>query len=313
MPLPDRCSLTYNDHKDSGGFLKKSDIKALNHTIPMAIVAQNIFALVPIAIKSTSANVASIAIIRLAITVTVLSFFSKGFWSGLRQNPKPFLLIGGIFAAHWYTYFSAVKIGSASMGLLGLSSYGLFVNLYALWFLKEKATIFSLMAVLFSIVGVTVLSLDSSFKDVEALFLAVFSGAIYGLLPIVHRKYSHLSTRVRTQFQFLGALIFFLPLIGQASFSYSVSDWKWLIYLSVLGTLIGHGIWVWVTSHSLAVVSSLLYYINIPLVLFWDHRFFGHSLTSKQLLGASIMVGAQLLLPISKILGRVSKGKSFGN
>jgi len=292
-------------------FVGKSEIKPLSQSIPVAIIAQNIFALVPIAIKSTSANVPSIAIIRLCVTVLFLSLFPLGFWSSLRKHPRAFFVIGGIFAIHWYTYFSAVKLGSASMGLIGLSSYGLFLNLYALWFLKEKANVFSIVAVVMSIVGVIVLSSGSNFADTEALLLAIASGAFYGLMPIVHRKYGDLPTRVRVQFQFAGALLFFLPFLGQASLDYSARDWQWLMYLSVLGTLVGHGIWVWVTSHSLAVVSSLLYYINIPLVLFWDHKFFDHTLTSRQLMGAGIMIAAQMILPFSKIIRWVREGTTI--
>jgi len=100
---------------------------------------------------------------------------------------------------------------------------------------------------------------------------------------------------VRVQFQFAGAFLFFLPFSSHLNLHYDLRDWGYLLYLSVGATLVGHGLWVWVTTHSTAVFSSLVYYINIPMVLFWEKLVLGKTLSGIQLTGAGVMVGAQLV------------------
>jgi drug/metabolite transporter (DMT)-like permease len=274
--------------------MKHRHLKSLKEVLPVAFSVQNIFAFVPIAIKSTSADVLSIAVIRLVMTVFCLSFFKMDFLSHLKKNWYVFLLLGLLFSTHWYTYFTAVKLGTPSLALLGLSSYGLFLNFYAWFFFKEKASAASLIAVVVSIFGVFLIAKGSSAGDDAALIMAILSGSIYAFLPIVHRRFALIPTRVRVQFQFAGALLFFLPFSGDIHLQYTLSDWGYLLYLSIGATLVGHGLWVWVTTHSTAVFASLAYFINIPMVLFWEKQIFGKTLSGDQLVGAAIMVGAQV-------------------
>lgn len=270
--------------------------KPIQTILAVALLVQNFFALVPIAIKSTSADPLSIAVIRLLITVFCLSFFTRDFLRYLRQYFVAFLTLGSCFALHWYTYFTAVKLGSPSIALLGLSSYGIFVNIYALVFLNERFSPITLGAVIVSILGVYLVSSGSTSSDSKALLVAIFSASIYGLLPILHKKTLNIPTMVRVQFQFAGALLIFLFFSSNVRFSYNLNDWKWLLYLAFGGTLIGHGLWVWVTSHSSASLVSLIYYVNIPLVLMWEVYFFGKTLSQIQILGACIMIFAQVSL-----------------
>jgi len=274
--------------------MKNQHFKSLREVLPVAFGVQNIFALVPIAIKSTTADVMSIAIIRLWITVMCLSFMKMDFLGHLKKHWWVFLLLGGLFSSHWYTYFTAVKLGTPSLALLGLSSYGIFLNFYAWFFFQEKARVTYLVAVLVSVFGVFLLASGSTAVEGQALWLAIFSGSLYAFLPIVHRKFAHIPTKVRVQFQFAGALLFFLPFSGSLNLHYDARDWGYLIYLSIGATLVGHGLWVWVTTHSTAVFSSLVYYINIPMVLFWEKQILGKTLSGVQLAGAVIMVSAQL-------------------
>ncbi len=275
--------------------MKHRHFKSLKEVFPVAFAVQNIFAFVPIAIKSTSADVQSIALIRLSITVFCLSFIKMDFWECLKRHFLVFLILGGLFSTHWYTYFTAVKIGTPSLALLGLSSYGIFLNFYAWFFFNEKASVMSLLAVLGSIFGVYLLSSGTTALEGEALWLAILSGSLYAFLPIVHRKFAHIPTKVRVQFQFAGAFLFFLPFSSSLNLHYDFKDWGYLLYLSIGATLVGHGLWVWVTTHSTAVFSSLVYYINIPMVLFWEKQILGKTLSEIQLSGAAIMISAQLV------------------
>jgi drug/metabolite transporter (DMT)-like permease len=270
--------------------------KPIQTILPVALLVQNFFALVPIAVKSTSADPLSIAVIRLLITVFCLSFFTRDFFRYLKQDFVAFLTLGSCFALHWYTYFTAVKLGSPSIALLGLSSYGIFVNIYALIFLKERFSPVTLGAVIVSIFGVYLVASGSTSSDSKALLVAIFSASVYGLLPILHKKNLSIPTMVRVQFQFAGALLVFLFFSSNVRFSYNLNDWIWLLYLAFGGTLLGHGLWVLVTSHSSAFFVSLIYYVNIPLVLMWEVYFFGKTLSQIQILGACIMIFAQISL-----------------
>jgi len=82
-----------------------------------ALMAVLSMSLVPILIRSASANEVTIGIARLAIALVLLSpviFFRQS----LQLSVKAWLnlaLVGIVFGAHWLSYFVSIKMASASM------------------------------------------------------------------------------------------------------------------------------------------------------------------------------------------------------
>jgi drug/metabolite transporter (DMT)-like permease len=92
-----------------------------------ASLALLLFGCIPVVVRSVSANAYTIGIFRLAVATlglgTMLSLRGE-----LRRIPARdvarLAVIGFLFFAHWLTLFLGVKASSASIGAIGLSTYG---------------------------------------------------------------------------------------------------------------------------------------------------------------------------------------------
>ena len=83
---------------------------------------------VPVFVKFTTANPFTIGLFRLTLATLLLLVFLRPAQIrryGERRFILPLLLVGAIFALHWITYFSSIKLGTATIGFLGVSTYGI--------------------------------------------------------------------------------------------------------------------------------------------------------------------------------------------
>lgn len=259
-----------------------------------------LFASIPLVVKAMGANAISIGIARIGLALFCLFLFpSVRFYlrKNFRANIKALLPIGLLFGLHWLTYFWSIKISSASVGILGLSSYGLFLILFGNWFGGEKLTPLQWLAVVVAVLGNFILVPEFSLSNNTTLGLAIglVSGAIYAVLPLLHKKHPHIPTSVRAFGQFLFALIPFMFFAPTANWNLSSADWLGLVYLGIGGTLIAHTLWVKITTNVTPITSSLLYYTTIPITMLLSFLLLDEAMTNQKLLGAGFIVAANLL------------------
>ncbi|MDE0773008.1 MAG: EamA family transporter [Salibacteraceae bacterium] len=149
-----------------------------------------------------------------------------------------FIFVGFIVAAHWSTFFQALKVSNVSVVLTTLASASLFVAILEPIFFKRKLILYELLFGLAVIVG---LSLIFNFESQYALgillalssaFLAALFSTINGLLIRENKS------RIITFYEMVGGvigisiytLLFESPTI--TDFSPGIND---IIYLLILG------------------------------------------------------------------------------
>src|SRR5690606_7945136 len=126
-----------------------------------ALLAVLSMSLVPLLIRSTAANEITIGLARMGIALALLSpwivrrvalrSFTRRDWMGL-------VFIGLAFGLHWLAYFSSIKMASASIAALAISTYG--VHLLLLNWIVKRQTIrpAEWLAVLACFVGVVLIA-----------------------------------------------------------------------------------------------------------------------------------------------------------
>lgn len=260
-----------------------------------ALIAVALFGCIPVLVRFVDANPWTIGIVRLAIATAGLAVLLR-FRGELRRpsggDALRLALIGAVFFAHWATYFFAIKISSASIGAIGLSTYGahlLVLGAIAGLGRLHAVDLLSLGAVLAGAV-IIVPEPDLSNRTTAGLALAILSAILYAILPILHQRWSHLGSGTRALGQFSVALALFLLFLPKANWDLGARDWAGLAFLAIGSTLIAHTLWVRVTTRLSPSASSLLYYGNLPVALALSALVLGERLSSRMLLGAVLIV-----------------------
>lgn len=271
-----------------------------SRTAAETAVALLLFGCIPVVIRWVEANPYTIGIVRLAIATSGLAIVMRD-RPAIRNLPRADLarlfVIGVLFFAHWIVYFFAIKISSASVGTIGLSTYGIHLLVLGAVFGGSRFGAVDLAAVSMAIAGVvlTVPSFSLGNETTLGMALGTLSALFYATLPILHQRWSHMSSSIRAMGQFAVGLACFLLFLPLAEWSLRPLDWAGLVFLGAASTLVGHGLWVRVTTRLRPATTSIVYYGNVPIALALAVLVLGEPLTPKLAAGAALIVGGSLV------------------
>jgi drug/metabolite transporter (DMT)-like permease len=265
-----------------------------------AFIAILLFACIPVVIKLVSANPYTIGIFRLALATVVLAAFMaiRGELRRVRSRDLTRLaVIGFLFFGHWLTLFFAVKVSSASIGAIGLSTYGVDLLLLGMLFTGVRPRPIVIVAVLLAAVGAVLVvpAFDMHNATALGMLLACVSALMYASLPLLHQRWSHIPTGIRTLGQFGFALLFFSLFITKTSWNLTTRDWSGLLFLAIGVTLIAHSLWVRVTTRLTPSATSILYYVNIPIAIALSVLILGEPITIRTMSGAALIMTSGLI------------------
>jgi drug/metabolite transporter (DMT)-like permease len=253
-----------------------------------------------VAVKFVSANTYTIGIAR-------LTFAALGSYVMLRKgrgmSSIPFkhwlilLSLGLLFGLHWLTLFLSIKIASASIASIGLSTYGVHLIILGWFFRKNAVTLTDIFAVILAIIGSIIVIPEFTLGNntTQGICLSVISGFFYASLPIIHQKNPQLSSSVRAFGQFLFALVFFLAFFPLTDWNLDLSDWMGLLFLAVACTFVAHSLWVRVTTVLSTVTTSMISYLVVPVSLLLSHVLLHEPIGISKLSGATLIIIANLV------------------
>lgn len=289
-----------------------------------AIIALLLFGCIPVVVKTVGANAYTIGVFRLAVaTIGVVAVMA---WR--RQLPRipradvaRLAVIGALFFGHWITLFLGIKISSASIGAIGLSTYGIHLLILGALFAHERPRPIVVVSVIIAAAGAVLVVPHFSLGNEVAvgMLLTTFSASMYAALPLLHQRWSHIPNRVRTLGQFGFALLLFLAFVGKTDWNLATRDWAGLLFLGIGVTLIGHSLWVRVTTKLSPSVTSIVYYGNIPIAIALSVLIRNEPLTPRTMTGAALIIGgsilglamrSQLAAGSSQLAGELADGSS---
>jgi drug/metabolite transporter (DMT)-like permease len=277
-----------------------------------AIASLVLMAGVPIFIKYTNANSYTIGIVRL-----VMATFLIGLLMALQKERLPLkidylkklMLIGFFFSIHWITYFISIKISTASIGILGASTYGIHLIFLGWIFLKSKPRIIDIFTIIIAFWGTYLIIPEFSLENniTLGLLISIISGLFFAMLPILHQKSQYISGTQRALGQYIFAIPLFLLFIPRYDFKLAATDWYSLLYLGICGTFMAHTLWIKVTTKLNTTITSLIFYIIIPITMTVSYFWLGEEMQLNKLLGALMIVSANITGILSRFYTRKVK------
>lgn len=268
--------------------------------ILLAVLAVFLMAMVPVIIKYIEADPWLIGAFRLSVSVVgliLLAGITRRPLIARQENWIFIFLLGLVFAIHWLTYFYSIQLSTASIAAIGVSTFGAHLLLLGWIVHRQPPHWLELFCVLLAFVGVYLVVPDFNLADgmTIGLILAVVSGFLYALLPLMHQKYRHINGERRTFGQFFVAMVIFSFGLPQADWAIPSESWLGLIVLGVVCTLVAHSLWIKVSTELNHVVTSVVYYLYVPIAMLFSFVFLGEVLSPVQLLGAGLILFANIL------------------
>lgn len=274
----------------------------------MAAVSVVMFSSAPACVRAVSLNTSTQGIVRLGLAsmgMTIyllirgkLTLAEVKSWD--RQTWRTLVLVGFAFALHWLTFFSSIKLANAAIGAIGFSTYGLHLLLLG-WLLGfGRVTWLDLLGLLLACAGTYLLIPEFSFKNdyTVGLLVGIFSGLAAAVLPILHQQNAAIDVDLRTWGQFTFALPPFFLLWPYTDLTIIPKEIPLILWLGLGIALVGHGMWVHVTTVLSTTTVSILSYLYLPTSLVFGYLMLGDSerLTGPMLVGTVLVIVANGLV-----------------
>lgn len=157
-------------------------------------------------------------------------------------NAGAYLGVGFLIAAHWVTFFQAIKISNVSVTLACLSAASLFTAILEPIFFKRRVDAFELV---FGAMVVSGLALIFSFETEYAtgIIVALISAFLASLFTVINGRLIQNDNSYRISLvEMIGGVVgisIWLALSGKLDSSMidiPASDWFWIIILGVICT-----------------------------------------------------------------------------
>ncbi len=209
------------------------------------------------------------------------------------------IFVGIITALHWITFFKAISLSTASLGVLCLSTTTLHVAWLDPIIMKRRFSWIEAFFGLLVVFGIYFVSSDFSAKEYEALGYGLLSALLAGVFSVSNAKLVQTipSPQITFYEMLTGAVLltFILLFSGQLNlevFLITPSDFWWLMFLGIVCTSIPFLLMIDIVKRLGAFTTSLsinlepVYSILLAILI----------LNENQHLGTQFYVGASLII-----------------
>ncbi len=243
-----------------------------------------------VAVTAGRAGFALLALGALAV------FTQRSLRAGISWRRAGGLLAAGVvLAAHWVTFFHAVKVGGIAVATLGFASFPAFITLFEAFVLRERVQRLEwlLLGVVSLGLVLVVPSFDWSDGGTVGLMWGLVSGMSFAGLALINRFVAAGIDAVPVAFwQNVVVAVFTLPFAMSSLGAMAPVDWGWMVLLGVVCTGLSHYLFVSslqaLSARSAGLVIALepVYAIAAAWVLFHDVP------SVRMLIGAALIVAA---------------------
>jgi drug/metabolite transporter (DMT)-like permease len=167
----------------------------------------------------------------------------------------PFIISSLFTAAHWVTYFYALKLSNVAIGMLSLFTFPVITALLEPIFIKSKLNPVHLVLGLMVLIGLYILAPEFSMEssDVRGILFGLFSALCYSIRILILKQHVTLYNGSMIMFyQTFVITVILFPVLFFMDTSGFQSQFPYLLLLALLTTAIGHSLMV----HSLKFFSA---------------------------------------------------------
>lgn len=260
--------------------------------------------------RLTPTDALSVGFWRLALSAPVLLVLSRvyagpGFWRFERRDLGPLLLMGAAFAAYQVCYFAAIPhIGVAAAVLVNICSAPIITAVLSGLFLGERLTAVVGLALAGALTGAALLvggSPEAATPGVLVLggLLALGAGFSYSLVALSARVVAaryHPIQPIALAFTLSALLLLPVAAATGLDVAYPAAGWGLLLYLGVVPTALGYGLYLFGLRTVTATVSTIFALLEPLISTLLAVTLLGERLSPGSLWGGALLLGSVVFL-----------------
>ncbi|OGC77476.1 MAG: hypothetical protein A2145_03660, partial [candidate division Zixibacteria bacterium RBG_16_40_9] len=209
------------------------------------------------------------------------------------EAPKLALLSGLFLGLHFALWVSSLFYTSVASSVVIVATQPVFVALFSLIFLKEKASWLVWSGIFLALMGVAIIG-GADFANLKGDLLALLGAimaAAYLTVGRNIRKKFHLAPYIFVVY-FVSSLVlaFFILIFGDSFSPLNLGNMGWFLLLAIVPTLIGHSLYNWLLKYIKAYLVGISI-LGEPIgASIWAFLIF------KEIPPSSLFVGAALII-----------------
>ncbi len=219
-----------------------------------------------------------------------------------------FMISGIVIAAHWFTFYQAIKVSNISITLACLSTGAFFASLLEPIFYNRKIIWYELLLGLVVIAAlVLIFKVETRFRS--GIYLGLITAFLSALFSVINGKFAKQYNPNCISFYELSGGVFFLTIFmffvdgfSENFFSISLSDFIWLVVLASICTAYAFSasikVMKFLSPYTVMLTINLepIYGIILALLVFKDSE----NMNSLFYIGALIILATVLINGILK-------------
>ncbi|MEM1357904.1 MAG: EamA family transporter [Bacteroidota bacterium] len=156
-----------------------------------------------------------------------------------RKQALIFAGLGCVVALHWVTFYGAIKLANASVGLICMATTSLFSSIVEPWIVKRPFLWYELLLGAFILPGIWLIVEGVDASMTPGILVGLFSALLVAIFTSFNKRYVEAADPLRITFLELAAGTLFLtpllPFFG-GTFWPGPQDWLYLVILAILCT-----------------------------------------------------------------------------
>ena len=215
-----------------------------------------------------------------------------------KKHTLPFIIAGIFMAAHWVTYFYALKLSNVAIGMLSLYTFPVIIAFLEPVFLKVKFNSIYIVLGIMVLLGLYILSPNLTLESttVQGIVFGLISAICYAARILILKNYVHQYNGVLLMFyQTIIITICLFPTLFFMDISGFETQWPYLLLLAFLTTAIGHSLMVYSPQFFSAATTSIISSVQPIFGIILAFFFLNEIPNLNTFLGGSLILGTVLI------------------
>ena len=234
---------------------------------------------------------------RSALTAVFLFVFCKNKKITLKiethKDRRIFILASFFMAAHWITYFYALKLSNVAIGMLTLFTFPVITAILEPVFTKVKLDIIHVILGVLVLIGIFILAPEFNIENsqLQGVLFGFLSAICYAIrLLLLKNEVKKYNGTMLMYYQVVIMSILLLPFLIFGDSTNITSQYPYVILLALLTTAIGHTLFVNSLSYFKASTASIIGSSQPVFGIIIAYIFLDETPTSKTYIGGSLIL-----------------------
>ncbi len=233
-----------------------------------------------------------------AIILLGLKICKVGLAASSKKSRSFMLLSGLILMIHWVVFFYAIQLSTVAIGVVGFSTFPVFVTFLEPILFKQKLRNVDIASGVLVVVGLLLVvpGLSLSNSSTIGLLWAVFSGALYAVLALMNRRLVETNSFMLIAFyQHSTAALCLLPFMFVGGESLDLRTILLLVVLGVVCTALPQSLFIKSLKFVKAQLASVVIGLESVYGIFFAALLLGEIPSLRTVAGAIVVLGAVIL------------------